>query len=741
MRQGPGPGRVKLPTVATAFRVCPLCEAACGLELTLEDGRLVTARGDEGHVLSHGFICPKGAALPQLVNDPDRLRRPLVRHASEWRQVTWDEAFVAVEDGLREVVARTGKDSVAVYLGNPTVHSLAYGGYIAPLLKALGTRNRYSAATVDQMPKHVSCGLLYGDPLAIPVPDLDRTQFLLILGANPWESNGSLATEPDFRGRLKAIQARGGRFAVVDPRRTATAAHADLHVGIRPGADALLLFALVHVLFEEGLVRMGRLEDHVNGVQAVRELAGDFTPARVAQACGIEPHVIVSLARELAAAPSAAVYARIGTCTVEFGTLAQWLVDVLNVLTGNLDRPGGAMFPLAAHTPADHGGRREFVTGRWRTRVRGLAEVLGEFPTAALAEEMDIPGEGQIRALVTVAGNPARSAPNSDRLERAMSQLDFMVCIDPYLNETTRYAHVILPPTDPSRTGHYDYAFSGLAIRNHAAYSRPAVEPGPDDLDDCAILSRLTAIATGRPPTFSPSEPEERLDQALRAGSYGLSVEKLLKTPHGVDLGALQPRIPDVLRTADGRINLCPPAIAADVPRLRTALERADDGGFVLIGRRHLRSNNSWMHNLPMLVSGPDRCTLQVNPEDAERLRLRTGDEARITSRVGSLVAPVEVTSAIAPGVVSLPHGWGHDGPGLRLGTAVEHAGVNSNALTDELVVEPLSGNAVLNGITVRVEAARPIQHQTRPNAEVRSPIVPETLVSGRRGTPPALPE
>lgn len=692
--------------MATAFRVCPLCEATCGLELTLEEGRVVAARGDDAHALSHGFICPKGAALPQLINDPDRLRRPLVRHGTDWRQVTWDEAFGAVESGLREAIARTGRDSVAVYLGNPTVHSLAYGGYIGPLLKALGTRNRYSAATVDQMPKHVACGYLFGDPLAIPVPDLDRTQFVLMLGANPWESNGSLATAPDFRGRLKAIQARGGRFAVVDPRRTATAAHADIHLRIRPGADALLLFAMVHVLFEEGIVRLGRLEGHVNGMEAVRDLAADFTPARVAPACGVDPNEIVSLARELAAAPSAAVYARIGTCTVEFGTLAQWLVDVLNVLTGNLDRPGGAMFPLAAHTPPDRGVRREFVTGRWRTRVRGLAEVLGELPTAALAEEMDTPGEGQVRALVTVAGNPARSAPNSERMERALGRLDFMVCIDPYLNETTRHAHVILPPTDPSRTGHYDYAFNGLAIRNNAGYTRPAVEPGPDDLDDCAILSRLTAIASGREWDFKPSEPEERLDQALRAGPYGLSVEKLLENPHGVDLGPLKPRIPEVLRTADSRINLCPPAIAADVPRLLSSMDKAETDGFVLIGRRHLRSNNSWMHNLPMLVSGPDRCTLQLHPEDAERLGLRTGDEARVASRAGSLVAPVEVTPVVGPGVVSLPHGWGHGGPGLRLGTAVEHAGVNSNALTDELVIEPLSGNAVLNGIPVRVEAA-----------------------------------
>ena len=705
--------------MATAYRVCPLCEAACGLELTLEDGRVVKARGDARHVLSHGFICPKGAALPQLANDPDRLRRPLVRNGEQWQTVGWDDAFEAVEAGLRRVTDAHGKDAVAIYLGNPTVHSLAYGGYIGPLIKALGTRNRYSAATVDQMPKHVACGYMYGDPLAIPVPDLDRTRFVLMLGANPWESNGSLATAPDFRGRLKAIQARGGRFVVVDPRRTATAEHADRHLAIRPGADALFLFAVVHVLFEEGLVRLGRLEDHVRGLNEVRELAREFSAARVAAACGVPADDIVTLARELAAAPAAAVYARIGTCTVEFGTLAQWLVDVLNVLTGNLDRIGGAMFPLAPHTPPRR-SRRDFATGRWHTRVRNLPEVLGELPSAALAEEIDTPGDGQIHAMITVAGNPARSGPNSERMERALAGLDFLVSVDPYLNETTRHAHVVLPPTDPSRTGHYDYAFTGLAVRNHAAYSRPAIAPGPYELDDCAILSRLTAIAASQPWSYTTDEPEQRLDAALRNGPYALTVEQLLDNPHGVDLGPLEPRIPDVLQTADRLIDLCPAPIAADVPRLSATLDRTAADGLVLVGRRHLRSNNSWMHNLPMLVAGPDRCTLQINPGDAGRIGLTAGDEARVTSRVGSVVASVEVTDAIAPGVVSLPHGWGHTGPGLRLNTAVEHAGVNSNALSDELVVEPLSGNAVLNGIPVTVEVV-----SAASDSERRDPVAP----------------
>ena len=731
----------------TAFRTCPLCEAACGLELTTRDDRIVAARGDREHVFSHGFICPKGATFGDLAADPDRLRRPLVRRDGRHIEVSWDEAFRVIEQGLRPIIERHGPHAVALYLGNPNVHTMAGGLYLAPLLRTIGTRNIFSASTVDQMPKHVACGYLYGNPLAIPVPDLDRTDLLLVLGANPWESNGSLATAADFPGRLKAIQARGGRFVVVDPRRSRTAEHADEHLFIRPGTDAYLLFGIVHTLFAEGLVDLGDLAGHVTGVDEVRELAQAFAPEQVSAVCAVPAERIRGLARELAAAPTAAVYGRIGTCTVEFGTLTNWLVDVVNVLTGNLDRPGGVMFPLAAHLrPRTQAGGKGFRVGRWHSRVRGLPEVKGELPVATLADEIETPGDEQVRAFITVAGNPVLSTPNSDRLDKALGGLEFMVSVDPYLNETTRHADVVLPPTDPARKGHYDFAFLALAVRNFAAYSPPVLPPEPGSMDECDILARLTLIAAGQGAGTDPAvlheqmldqalqrvaaaaetpvaalralvsgdNPAERLlDILLRTGAYGdlfgarpdgLSLDRLLANPHGVDLGPLAPRLPGLLQTPSGTVELCAAPIAADVERLRAALGR-DHDDLVLIGRRHLRSNNSWMHNVPALVKGRDRCTLQVSPVDAARLTLVDGGEAKVTSRAGTVSARVEVTDRVMPGVVSLPHGWGHDLPGTRMSVAAAHPGVNSNVLTDEFAIDQLSGNSVLNGIPVEVKA------------------------------------
>ncbi|MEV0898235.1 molybdopterin oxidoreductase family protein [Actinoplanes sp. NPDC049802] len=715
----------------TAYRTCPLCEAACGLELSIDGDRVVAARGDREHVFSHGFVCPKGATFGQLTDDPDRLRRPLVNGA----EASWAEAFAAVRAGLRPVIERYGAHAVALYLGNPNAHTMSGGLYLAPLIRSLGSRNVYSASTVDQMPKHVSCGYLFGNPLNMPVPDLDRTDLLLMLGANPWESNGSLATAADFPGRLKAIQARGGRFVVVDPRRTRTAEHADEHLWIRPGTDAYLLFGIVHTLLAEDLTD---IPSYVSQVEPVRELAAGFPPERVADVCAIPAERIRGLARELAAAPAAAVYGRIGTCTVEFGTVTSWLIDVVNILTGNLDRPGGVMFPLAPHLSGAAKPGRGFRTGRWHSRVRGLPEVKGELPVATLAEEIETPGDEQVRALITVAGNPVLSTPNSARLDRALGTLDFMVSVDPYLNETTRHADVVLPPTDSLRKGHYDFTFLALSVRNFAAYSPPVLPPEPGVPDECDILARLMLIVLGQDDSdpdlvhdrllrqalsrvpedrhglVTGDHPAERLlDVALRAGAYGdgfgddpdgLSLDRLKAEPHGIDLGPLQPRIPAVLRTASGTVELCAPELAAEAGRLRRALDRERTGGLVLVGRRHLRSNNSWMHNVPALVKGRDRCTLQIHPADAERLAVADGDAVQVTSRAGGLVVRAEITDRVMPGVVSLPHGWGHDLPGTRMAVAAEHPGVNSNLLTDELVIDPLSGNSVLNGIPVEIK-------------------------------------
>jgi anaerobic selenocysteine-containing dehydrogenase len=748
------------PATRTAHHTCPLCEAGCGLESTVVGTTVTRIRGDRDDVFSKGYLCPKGSTLKQLHEDPDRLRRPLVRRDGALVEVTWAEAWRAVHEGLTGVIERHGREAVAVYIGNPTAHNPAASMFIRPFVQALGTRNRYSASTVDQMPKQVAAGYVFGTAVSVPVPDLDRTDYLLMLGANPYASNGSLCTAPDFPGRLQALRARGGRLVVVDPRRSRTAKAADEWVPLLPGTDAHFLMGLVHVLFAEGLADPGATVGPLvadGALDALRAAAAPFTPQAVAATCRIPAETVTRIAREAAAAPTAAVYGRIGTCTQAFGTTASWLVDVVNVLTGNLDRPGGAMFALpaagGATTRGTPGRGVGFRTGRGRTRVRGLPEVLGEYPVVALAEEITTPGEGQLRALFTLAGNPVLSNPNSERLDAALGELDFMVSVDIYLNETTRHAHVILPPPSALQRMHYDLLLLQFAVRNVANYSPPVLPVADGQPEEWEILAMLAGIASGLGPAVDPSvvdeqvlgslvrssvrdpsspvhgrDPEELLavlaatgrrgpdrilDLMLRTGPYGeafgttpggLSLDALLAAPHGVDLGPLEPRLPEILRTPSGRIELAAPELLADVERLHTDLDR-ESTELVLVGRRDLRSNNSWMHNLEVLVKGRPRCTLHVHPDDAARLGLAAGRGAKVASRVGVVEAPVEITEDIRPGVVSLPHGWGHGAAGARLGVAARHAGVNSNVLADDAAFDPLSGNAVLNGIPVSVTA------------------------------------
>lgn len=754
----------------TRFTTCPLCEATCGLAAELDgDGRIIKVRGDADDVFSAGFICPKGASIGELHADPDRITTPYVRRDGELVAASWDQAFAEIDAKLAPIREGTDRNATAVYLGNPNAHTLDGLIYLRGFAKALGTRNIFSATSVDQLPKQVSSAAMLGGGLSIPIPDIDRTDHMLILGANPLASNGSLMTAPDMRGRLRALRERGGRIVVVDPRRTRTAELADEHHPIRPGRDAHLLAALAHTLIEEGLTDPGPLADRIAGLDEIGAAVAPFSPEAVAATCGIDAAAIRRIARDLAAAPTAAVYARIGTTTQEFGTLASWLVDVLNVLTGNFDRPGGVMFPLAAAGQANSrgpGGRgRGFELGRWRSRVRGLPEAFGELPASCLAEEIIEPGEGRIRALFTIAGNPLVSTPNAGRLAAALETLDLLVAVDCYLNETSSRADVVLPVPSPLERAHYDLALYQLAIRNVANFSRPVVEPDPAVEPEWRTLLRLMGIAAGAGPDSdvdalddlvalevarretvtegSPAEgmepatvlaalgerrgPERILDLMIRCGPYGAGIDGssgrgggigltlgvLEGSPHGIDLGPLEPRLPELLRTASGKVELCPPLLTADLDRLEAALER-DRDSLVLIGRRQLRSNNSWMHNLPHLVRGRDRCTLQVNPRDAERLGLTDGGAASVSSRTGSVVVPVEVTDSIMAGVVSIPHGWGHDAPGTRLSVAAEKPGVNSNLLADELLVDRLSGNAVLNGIPVAVGPAPDPYHSAQ---------------------------
>jgi anaerobic selenocysteine-containing dehydrogenase len=702
------------------------------------DGPVVKRiRGDREDVFSHGFICPKGSTLKQLQDDPDRLRMPLVRRDGKLVEVTWDDAWAAVGEGLARVRAEGGANAVGVYLGNPNVHSLAGSLYVRPLLKSLGTRNVFSASTVDQMPKHVSSGLLFGSPGAIPIPDLDRTDYLLMLGANPLESNGSLCTAPDFPGRLAAIRERGGRVVVVDPRRTRTVEAADEHLAIRPGTDALWLAALAHEILATGNADLGAVGGLVEGFDRLAPILRAFTPEAVATRTRIAPEVTRRIAAELIAAPSAAVYGRIGTHTVRFGTVASWLVDVLNVISGNLDRPGGAMFPSPAHERAADDrapGGRGFRTGRWASRVTARPEVRGELPTGVLAEEIDTPGTDQIRALVTVAGNPVRSIQESDRLDAALESLDFMVSIDIYVNETTRHAHVILPPPAPLEKSHYDLAFPGVAIRNVVNYSPAIIETSAPP--EWEIYARLALVAGGADPAVSPAHvtdmladgivaqrkddpeiddaiaeaagldgPERLVALMLRTGRHRLKWSEVASSPHGIDFGPMVPRLGEVLRTVDGRVDLVPAVIADDVAELAKTLSSDDEGGLLLVGRRDVRSNNSWMHNIEVLVKGRPRCTLQVHPDDARALGIRDGQTAMVSANVGSLAVPVDVTDIVSPGTVSLPHGWGHGVDGTRMNVAARYAGVNTNVLTDASVLDPLSGNAQLTAIPVTVTA------------------------------------
>jgi anaerobic selenocysteine-containing dehydrogenase len=726
----------------THRRACTLCEAICGIVIEHQAGRVLSIRGDADDPLSRGHICPKAVALQDLHEDPDRLRRPLLRRGGDFAEASWEDALGFAAARLAEVQRAHGRDAVAFYQGNPTVHN--YGLLIFGQLfsKTLGSRSRFSATSVDQLPHMLASLLMFGHQLLLPVPDIERARLFVMLGANPLASNGSLMTAPGMARRLKELRARGGRLLVIDPRRTETAALADLHLPIRPGTDALLLMALVRTLFEEGLARPGRLGAVTEGIEELQRLAEPFAPEAVAPATGLDAAAIRALARELGGTRPAVVYGRVGISTQEFGALACWLVNALNLLTGNLDSEGGAMFTRPAAdlvSAASRAGQRgHFAKGR--SRVRGLPEFGGEWPVAALGEEIETAGPGQIRALVTSAGNPVLSTPNGARLDRALAGLDFYVAIDPHVNETTRHAHVILPPTSPLERDHYDLVFHLLAVRNTARYSPALFEPPAGALHDWQILlglaDRLEAARGGGSWTslfaraaFRRLGPRGLTALLLRFGPHGsglnpfgrgVSLRRLRRAGAGVDLGPLRPCLPARLATPDRRIRLAPEALAADVPRLqaRLAAEAAAavlapeptappaDGTLLLIGRRELRSNNSWMHNAERLVKGPDRCTLLMHPEDAAARGLADGQRVVVSSRVGSVDVPLEITDDVRAGVVCLPHGYGHGRPGVRLTVAARHAGESQNDLTDDQRVDPLGGTAAFSGTPVQVSSS-----------------------------------
>ncbi|MBW0148655.1 molybdopterin-dependent oxidoreductase [Marinobacter arenosus] len=759
----------------THYRTCHLCEAMCGVAIEMKDGHIASIKGDDEDPLSRGHICPKAVALQDLHEDPDRLRKPVRRTDDGWQEMEWDEAFDLVADKLNHTRKEFGRNSVGVYLGNPNVHN--HGSLVAtmPFLRALGTQNRFSATSNDQLPHMLASLEMFGHQVLFPIPDIDNTDLFICIGANPMASNGSLMTVPDFRGRIKRMKNRGGKLIVIDPRRTETGKLADEFHFIRPGNDALLMMAMVHTLFAEDLVNLGPAEHLAKDTDLLRLAALAFTPEAVSEHTGIAAEDIRQLTRQLASTPKAALYTRMGTSTQVFGGVATWLAYCLNILTGKLDTPGAMLFTQPAIDLVTLGAMagQNGHFGKRYSRVKGLPEFAGEYPASTMADEILTPGDGQIRAFVTVAGNPVLSSPNGKRLEQALSGLDFMVSVDYYLNETTRHADIILPPTAALERSHYDLIFSMFAVRNFAKYSEALFDAGPDSRHDWQILLELAHRLEkkrkgGSLPlrselgwrAFKQIGPDPILDLLLRSGPYGtdagrvrglaqpvvdlvldllpnrhplrglaklsplnrrwqalpkgLSLSALKDNPNGVDLGPLQPSLPDRLFTRDGRINLAPRRYLTDLDRLHEHLAQPVTDTLVLIGRRHVRSNNSWMHNSQRLVKGKDRCTLMIHPRDASRLGLQAGDSAQISAETRNIVLPVEITEDLMPGVVSVPHGWGHDRDGTGQSVASAHAGASINDVLSDEQIDPLVGTSVLNGQSVTVKVWRPERQRKR---------------------------
>ncbi|MCD5995095.1 molybdopterin oxidoreductase family protein [Pseudomonas sp. CDFA 602] len=695
------------------YRACHLCEAICGLTIETTEAagsprQIASIKGDPLDPFSRGHICPKAVALQDIQNDPDRLRQPMLRKGEAWQPIAWQEAFDLVADRLFTIQQRDGQNAVAVYQGNPSVHNyglMTHGNYFLGQLK---TRNRYSATSVDQLPHHLTSHLMYGHGMLLPIPDIDHTDFMLILGGNPLASNGSIMTVPDVEKRLKAIQARGGKVVVVDPRRSETAAIADQHLFVRPGGDAALLFGLLHTLFDEGLTRESHLP--VEGLDVVKHAIAGFSAEAMSARCAVWSEQIRQLARDFAAANTAVCYGRMGISTQAFGTLCQWLVQLINLVTGNLDSVGGTLCtePAIDLVSSTSGGHFDL----WQSRVSGLPEYGGELPVSALAEEMLQGGAGQVRALVTVAGNPVLSTPNGRQLEKALDGLEFMVSIDLYINETTRYADLILPSTSALENDHYDTTFNTLAVRNVTRFNRAIFDKPEGSLHDWEIFVGLAkAFAARSAKELKPTiPPAHMIDIGLRAGEYGdssarkLSVATLDTHPHGLDLGPLKPNLAGRLKTANGHVQAAPEVIMADLSRFATAVGPKLHQ-LLLIGRRHVRSNNSWMHNFHRLVKGKPRHQLLMHPDDLASRGLSDGQQVRVSSRVGVIEVEVLASLDMMPGVVSLPHGWGHARKGVRMDIAQSQPGVSANDLTDERQMDALSGNAALNGVPVQVAA------------------------------------
>jgi anaerobic selenocysteine-containing dehydrogenase len=690
----------------THYRACNLCEAICGLEIKVEDGKVMSIAGDKNDPFSRGHICPKAVALKDIYEDPNRLKFPMKRTENGWLQISWEQAFEEVVTNLKNIQAKYGNDAVGVYQGNPSIHNSGTFMTAPYFFKTLRTKNMFSATSADQLPHHFAAWQMFGHPMLMPIPDIDYTDFMVIIGGNPIASNGSIMTVPDVEHRLKAIQKRGGKIVVIDPRRTETAAKADKHLFIKPNNDVFLLLAMINVIFAENKVNLSKLSDFTDELDVLRQITAEYIPEKVVKLTGISAYDIRQLTLDFANAPTAVCYGRVGVSTQAFGTLSLWLINAINVITGNLDKQGGSMFTLPAVDFLAR-SKNENRFNRWQSRVRGLPEFSGELPVAVMAEEMQTEGEGRIRAMMVSCGNPVLSTPNGVQLDEAFADLEYMVAFDIYINETTRHANLILPPATGLEVAHYDMTFNVLAVRNTTKYSEPTFEKTEGAKFDWEIFDELRQRMLGDE-DIKLTNPEEKIDLGLKFGPYQLSLQALKDNPHGIDLGEMKPCLPNRLLTSDKRIKLAPEILVKDMERLYKVFENAQtDSNFnlLLIGRRHLRDNNSWMHNSHRLVKGNNRCTLMMHSKDAEKIGIENHQIVSVISRVGEIEIPAEITDTMMEGVVCMPHGYGHHRAGIQMDIAAQHAGVSVNDLTDELYLDDLTGNAAFNGVAVRVEA------------------------------------
>jgi len=700
----------------THYRTCNLCEAMCGLEIDYEGSKVLSIKGDKKDEFSEGHICPKALALKDIYEDKDRLKKPLKRTGDSWQEISWKQAINEVATALVETRQKHGADAVGMYSGNPNVHNSGTILSAPNFSRELRTKNKFSATSVDQLPHQFVAYLMYGHQLQIPIPDIDRTEYLVILGANPLVSNGSLLSAPNIKKRLQRIQERGGKIINIDPRFTETSAKSDQHIYIRPGTDTFLLLGMLHVLFEENLIKIGRFENALKGFEDVKKLAEQFSPKKITEITGISTETIQTLAKEFASQDKAVLYGRMGVCTQEFGGLSMWLVNVINILTGNFDEHGGYMFTTPAIDLKPHASKGH--VNKWSSRVRGLPEVGSELPSSVMAEEILTPGEGQIKAMIINAGNPVLSTPNGLQLENAFKSLDFMVSIDIYLNETSKLAHIILPSTTGLENDLYDIVFHSLAVRNTAKYSKALFQKADGAKYDWQIFRALRKAYLKKSGKLGISRRiklmleeaipvEKMLDMALKRGPHKgrVNIKKLKDNPHGIDLGSLQSQMPAALYSQDKKINLFPYEITTDIPRLKDRFDSfsIQKDEFLLIGRRQLRTCNSWLHNSPRLIKN-NPCNLLLHPDDATKLKLNGCKSVKVSSKVGEVTLAYETTEEIMLGTVSLPHGWGHLGD-IRMDVASTSPGVSINDLTDENFVDLLTGNAALNGVPVKIEA------------------------------------